>query len=283
VLSAIGRVPLTAPQLLKLSATFEQPFGSERMVRERLQALGAAGWVRWSRYATISGGAAPKYFFLSPRGYRLLHGPEAVPPKRTCLPLPITRHRHTQALAEFLVHLTTAAHAQDIRLVNFYGENTLRLNVDGESLFPDSAFDLELPASALDPELPDSRQFHFLVEIDRSTERIWSPQDLDSWQRKVRLYDRLQDMNAPDRFRVLVVGTRSRQRVEHILGAAKELMRNPKRSLFYGITLAEFLATAYAATGPCFRDHFLQPVSLLAERRQATGTTAGLPRDENDE
>ncbi len=257
MLSAIGRVPLTAGQLLKLSATFEQPFGSERMVRERLQALGSAGWVRWSRYATTSGGAAPKYFFLSPRGYRLLHGAEATPPKRTCLAMPITRHQHTQALAEFLVHLITAVHAQDIELVNFYRENTLRLIVDGESLFPDCAFDLELP---------DGRHFHFLAEIDRSTERIWSPQDLDSWQRKVRLYDRLQDQNATERFRVLVIGTRSRQRVDNILGAAKVLMHNPQRTLFYGITLAEFLVARYAATVPCFRDHFLQPVSLLSQR-----------------
>jgi hypothetical protein len=255
VLTALERVPRTAEQLVKLSVTFNHAFGSTRTVRERLQALGDAGWVRSSRYATTNGGAAPKYYFLSPRGYQLLHGEAASPPKRACLPLPITRHRHTHALAEFVTHLAFAAHKSGIAIENFFRENTLRLVVDAESLFPDSAFELVFATG---------RRLNFLVEIDCATERVWSPQDTDSWQRKIRLYDRLQDQNAPARFRVLVIATRGVQRLTHILTAAKTLARNPHRALFYGITLGQFLATPDAVTAPCFRDHALRPVSLQA-------------------
>jgi hypothetical protein len=56
VLAALDRCPLTAPQLLKLSGTFDHPFSSERSVRERLFALCRAGLAHAAYYATDTGG-----------------------------------------------------------------------------------------------------------------------------------------------------------------------------------------------------------------------------------
>jgi hypothetical protein len=71
---------------------------------------------------------------------------------------------------------------------------------------------------------------------------------------KIRLYDACQDSSA-QRFRVLIVTTRSAARLLHILDAAAELVRNPQRSLFYGICLDDYLRQSDALSSRCFRDH----------------------------
>src|ERR1700677_809267 len=97
VLQALDRTPLTAGQMLTLSRTFAHPFGSERMVRERLQALGSAGWVRSGRYATTSQGAGQNYYHLGRTGYRILYGETAQPPtKRYFAPISLARQHHTR-------------------------------------------------------------------------------------------------------------------------------------------------------------------------------------------
>src|SRR5205823_14537684 len=135
-----------------------------------------------------------------------------------------------------------------------------RLQIGEESLFPDCAFQL-LPV----PGSP----FSFFVEIDNATERVRSDKDLDSWQRKIRLYEALQDRSA-DRFRVLVITTRSTERLRHILTAAGELAGNPHRSLFYGIHLPRYLQQADALTSPCFLDHRRRSVVLVHQHRSGT-------------
>jgi len=255
ILTALDRTPLTALQLLELSRTFDHAFGSERMVRERLQALCAAGWARSAHYATAVQGAAPKYYFLTTVGYSLVHGPNAASaPKRSFVPLPVTRHRHSRALADFVVQMYVAAHAANILVENYYPENLLRLTVDGESLCPDGAFELRTT---------DGKQYNFVVELDCSTERVASTRDADSWQRKIRLYDRLQDLNHPNRFRVLVLCTGGRERLRHILATAATLFRNPQRALLYGVPLPEFLSQADSLRTKCFRDHLQRAVALV--------------------
>ena len=68
----------------------------------------------------------------------------------------------------------------------------------------------------------------FFVELDNSTERIRSQKELESWERKIRFYDEYQYASGR-RYRVLVVTTRSTERLSHILAAAAELVRNPRR------------------------------------------------------
>jgi hypothetical protein len=254
ILTALDRVPLTAQQMLALSETFSRPFGSERTVRERLHALGDAGWVRSSLYALPSSGGSPKYYVLTRTGYGILHGPSALPPtKRHFSPLTISRQHHTRALADFLVHTLRASHRSGVRFTEFYRENTLRLTVGEESLYPDSSFQL----------IADDRPLNFLVEIDNHTETIRSPKDTDSWERKLRLYDRLQD-SIKNRFRVLAITTRSSDRLRHILATAAGVLRNPQRSLIYGIDLPTFIGEEEPLHRNVFRDHFNRATSLIA-------------------
>lgn len=256
ILLALDRCPLTVLQIQKISQTFHgMPFLSPRSVQDRLQKLREAGWVNKWTYATAGRIGAPDYFRATALGYRLLYGHRAIPPaRRHFSEIGIARHYHTHALAEFVVHTAVAAHRAALRMLNFSPENGLRLAVGEEALFPDCAFNLCGP---------DDRRFHYRVELDSGTERVQSDKDTDSWQRKIRLYEELQDRCSPSRFRVIVVATRSRDRLHHILSLAGSLARNPHRSLFYGITLDRYLDEADALRQPCFLDHRLSPASLV--------------------
>jgi hypothetical protein len=255
VLTALDRTPLSAGQLQRLSQAFTHPFGSERMARERLAALCSAGWVQSGRYATVGAGAGQNYYQLTSVGYRVLYGERAeAPTKRYFAPISLPRQHHTRCLAEFIVHTIVAAHAAGVTFTDFYRENTLRLQVGNDCLYPDCAFQLGLP---------DGRTFNYLVEIDNHTEQIRSTKDADSWQKKSRLYDDLQ-ASSPNRFRVLVVTTRSGPRLKTILALAATYASNPQRSLLLGVPLSEYLAESAALTAPIFRDHSLRAVGLIA-------------------
>jgi len=255
VLTALDRTVLSAGQLLKLSATFVRPFHSERMARERLAALVNAGWLQSGRYATIGAGAGQNYYQLSRVGYRILYGERAeAPTKRFFAPISLPRQHHTRCLADFIVHTIVAAHVAGAAFTDFYRENTLKLTVGEECLYPDCAFQLILP---------DGRAFNYLIEIDNHTEQIRSMKDADSWERKARLYDDLQS-SAPNRFRVLVVTTRSGSRLKTILTLAAARSSNPQRSVLIGTPLAMYLTELTPLSAPIFLDHHLRSISLLA-------------------
>jgi len=265
ILAMLDIVPLTALQLRKVSQTWEEPFEARRTIRERLQRLDEAGLVRTWRYATTVPCQPTNYYTLSPEGYRLLHGPDARPPsKRHFAEVAISRHHHTQALADFLVHTWVAAPLAQVRIDCVHREGTLRLATGKESLLPDAAFEL------VDS---DSRRLRFFVEIDCQSERILSRTPGDSIERKIRLYNRLQDA-LQDRFRVLfVVASGSRTRSEHILDAAAKLATNSARTLVCAVTLPTFLSRSHALTAPLFLDHqrnlqSLVPTPMAAPRPQ---------------
>jgi len=269
IFAALERTPLTAVQLLKLSAVFAQPFTFEKKVRARMLVLAAAGRVRRWRYA-VAGCGAPNYYTLSRLGYRLVNDAlTPAPAKRSFAEVGIAHQQHTYALAEFVVHLLVASHRAGVRVTGFCRENTVRLTVGQESVYPDCAFQLVTP---------DGQEFGYLVELDNRTERVRSKKEADSWERKIRIYEAYQD-RCGKRFRVLVVTTRSSQRLTHILDATGELARNPDRSLFYGISLPEFLDCPSAATAPCFVDNRGRRAALIPKvRRSHPPRLASRPR-----
>ena len=256
VLQAFDRSPLTVEQILKLSETFNDgPFTSVRSVQDRLHKLCASRWVRRWRYATATQGSSPHYYKLTLLGLRILYGDDAQPTtKRQFHEVGISHQHHTRSLADFIVHALVGAHRSGVLVRNFYRENTLRLNLGDETLYPDAAFELATP---------DERQYNFLVELDNGTERVRSDKDVESWERKIRLYDELQTSNYPKRFRVLILTTRSGERLRHILSAAGALVRNRQRSLFYGAFIADYLACEDPIASPSFLNHFGKPVSLI--------------------
>lgn len=257
ILAALARIPLTALQLMKLSTTFAAPFTGERLVRERMQKLAAAGAVRRWRYAT-AGPGAPAYFTLSPSGWTLLHGVKAdAASKRAFAEMGVARQFHAFALAEFLVHFFVAAQAAGHEVLDFEQEHACRLQVGSEALFPDAGFRLRLGSGAI---------FRYFVELDNSTERVRSLAVPDTWQRKLRLYGRFAATSG-ERFRLLIVTTQSKARLEHLLTLAGEMAANPARSLAYGTFLPEFLAEPDGLESPCFLDHALTPIALVPPLR----------------
>jgi hypothetical protein len=262
VLAALDRTPLTVEQLLKLSRTFERPFTDARRVRERLQQLAQSGRVRRWRYAT-AGFSAPIYYTLSRLGYQLLHGPDEVPPARRSFgPVGNARQHHSRSLADFIVHTAVCAGSAGWSLVGFCRENSVRLRVGDDHLYPDCAFQLVAPGGAA---------LSLFVELDNCSERVHSPKDAESWERKLRLYDRFQDL-CRQRFRVLVIPTRGETRLRHILDAAGRVTRNPQRSLVYGVTLPAYLACEDAVAAPIFLDHRGRPTAIVTQR--AAGDTS---------
>lgn len=267
VLTALDHSPLTAQQLLTVSRTFARPFTDERRVRERLQTLAGCGRVRRWPYAT-AGRGAPHYYTLSRLGFSLLHGDSALPPTRRAFsPVGLARQHHTFSLADFLVHTLVGAHQAGVAVTDVSRENTLRLEVGEESLFPDCAFRLLPPGGGV---------FSFYVELDNSSERVRSDKDEDSWERKIRLYNTLADQS-PQRFRVLVVTTRSARRLNHILTASLALAPNKHRRLFYGVHLPDYLRCVDALTAECFLDPRGGRVALVPgpARRAALGPVIG--------
>lgn len=258
IFASLNRCPLTAKQLLKLSETFALPFTDERRTRERMYLLATSGRVRRWPYAT-AGRGAPNYYKLSRLGYRLLCGDEAPPPsKRAFNRVAVSLQHHTLALAEFIVHTAVLAHRAGIRFDGFCRENSVRLDAGDDSVFPDCAFQL-LPS--------DGREFSFFVELDNSTERIHTEKDVESWQRKLQVYHRFQ-RRCGRRFRVLIVTTRSQQRLDHLLEAAAEVLQNSSRSLFYGIHLDDFLVLTDGLQSACFRDHHGRDQALVPAARK---------------
>lgn len=267
ILTALDRVPLTVRQLLRLSETFARCFGSERHVRQRLQSLAHTGLVRRFQFAAVNQGTS-NYYTLSPTGFRVLYGlDEPLPHANAFRAVGIARLAHTQALADFLVHTTLAAHHSGITLHRYNRENTVQLTVGTESFFPDGSFQLVTLRGHM---------FSFFVELDNATERVRSEKAVDSWERKLRLYEKYQDQ-CPKRFRLLVVTTGTAERLQHILSLAARLARNPTRSLTYGITLPVYLGQHAALTMPCFTDHRLQPVALISGPREQPVFTASPP------
>jgi len=272
VLLALDHCPLTVQQLLKLSVTFAcNHFQSPRSVQDRLHKLREAGWVcKWT-YATASRTGAPDYYKLTPLGYRLLHGQRAVPPtRRAFAEVGIAHQHHTLSLSDFIVHTAVSAHRRRIRMINFHREHTLQFLVAEQLLFPDCGFELLTS---------DRRQYNFLVELDNGTERVRSDKETESWQRKLRLYEALQDQAHPRRFRLLVVTTRSRHRLDHILALARHLTSNPQRSLVYGVDLTDYVSQPDAVCSPCFHDHHGIRVSLVPAPPQGSPPT--IPRNHN--
>lgn len=255
ILASIDQCPLTVLQLLKLSETFPgKVFTSLRSLQDRLQKLRSAGWVRRWPYAMATHGSAPDYYKVTLQSHRLLHDDHPPPTKRHFTEIGVARHHHTHSLADFLVHTLVAAHRCGIRLAHFYRENTLRLAVGEDSLFPDGAFELLTR---------DGRQYNFLIELDNGSERVRSDKDTESWQRKIRLYHLLRAQSQPHRFRVLVVTTRSGGRLDAILSLAAKHAPHARPSLFYGVHLPAYLAEPDAIHSPCFLDHNRANIPLI--------------------
>jgi len=246
ILAALDLCPMESRDLLEMSRTFSQPFGSLDRVRRTLKRLEAARQVRSWRYATTGegGGAAPLYYKLTLEGYRTLHQSEiAIPPtKRYLSAISVGRHQHQRSLTAYVVKTHVAAHRRGIRIADSFAENTFRIDTPFGPLFPDRRFTIVLP---------NGRQFLNCIELDNSTETVVSKSEIDSIEMKMRKY--LHDLNerAYD-YRVQFVVTRSRDRANHILELAARLRPQTDFAPFYVVYLDDYLSTTDSFLAPIF-------------------------------
>jgi hypothetical protein len=147
-----------------------------------------------------------------------------------------------------------AAHAIGAELTGFCRENTFLLTDGRDTIYPDCGFQLGHP---------DGERFSYFVELDNSTERLTGDKNIESWERKIRIYETVRSTSLT-RFRVLIFTTRSAERAGHILWLARKLAANPQRTLFCGASLAEFLAAEDPLRRPLFRDHLGRPTAIFS-------------------
>ena len=265
VFEAIDRHPFTTDQLYRLSATFTEPFTQGRLLRRRLQQLREARLLQSWPLATVGRGGAPHYWKLARAGYQWLQGDEAaLPSRRFFEEIAPGHHHHTRCLGDFLVQTFVAAHRRGIVVRHFARENSVTLEAGGFIVVPDCAFQLHTP---------DGRSFHFCVELDNGTERVRSRLDVESIERKLRGYDAHQSQFAaldPQRYLVLFVTTRSRDRLTHILDLAGRVMRNPQRTVFVGVALNEYLNSDDPCGAALLTDHRGLQRSLVSIARANT-------------
>ena len=236
LLTAIDRCPMTVRQLHLLSETFGVPFTDDANLRRRLRTFERANLVRKFAYAIASNGRAPYYFKLTRDGYRVLYGNGVPFPKRRYFEaVSPGHHRHTNSLAEVIIHLCLTAAKNQCEILHFARENSVKLVAEPFTLYPDCAFVVQRP---------DGKSFPFVVEFDNGSERVRTKQDVESIERKIRGYDAFQakyDKFDSDRYLALFITTRSKKRLDYIMELAAEVLLQPNRRVFVGCELNAFL------------------------------------------
>jgi hypothetical protein len=257
ILAALDLCPMESKDLLALSETFSRPFETLDRVRRTMSRLQAARQVHSWRFAMTGegGGAAPLYYKLTLDGYRTLHQNEdALPPtKRYLQEIGPGRHRHQQFLTKFIVNTHVAAHRSGLQVIDTSAENTFRIETPLGFLFPDQRFTLAMPTGS---------RFANCVELDNSTESIWSQKESHSIEMKMRKY--LSDLAACNyAYRVQFVVTGARQRKDHILDAAARLQPPIDFAPFYVVHLDEYLSADHPFLEPIFASPKNARIALL--------------------
>ncbi len=254
IMIALTRCPLTAEELLKLSQTWSQPFTSLRRVQERMKNLTTAGQLHSWRYATTGQGGARLYYKLTLEGFRtVMQDDEMEPPtKRFFQELKPGRHRHQQALSQFIMQTYIAAHYRGIEIIDFHPENTYRIECGERPLFPDARFTLALP---------NGNKFTYCVELDNSTERIFSYKENDSITSKMQRY--LVDMVGSPDYRVLFVVTGAKERKKNIIEVARQLTGRKDFVPFYVVSLDDYLSEQDSLFASIFQSPQDERIPLL--------------------
>lgn len=255
LLRFLSWTPATTALLQRVSSTFDGgSFADERRVRERLQALNQAGFVRfWA--SAHDGGGLQNYYKLTPLGFEMIHGAEAEKPSRAFFAeVSPSLVVHTFRLAEVIVEMDRACHAQRVTIDRFIRENELTFTAGDRHVQPDCFFGLSI----------SGRRFNLAIEIDNSTASIDS-HAVNSIRRKLTTYHAYQSIVLSrwlaagkrwerPRFRVVFL-TQSVERAYHILSFAAEIAARTNRRLVYAATHASFVTAADPLHEPIFLDH----------------------------
>ena len=256
LLKLLSWTPATTTLLLKASVTFDgRGFDSERRLRERMQALATAGFVRsWS--TAHAGGGLENYYKLSQAGFELLFGPDATPPPRAFFAaISPSLFEHTHTLAEVIVEIVRACHSGRITIERFFRENELTFTAGNDQVQPDCFIRFACAG----------KTFNVAFEIDQSQESLDS-YAVNSVRQKLQTYDTYQatllsqwlaagkTWSERPRFRVAFL-TRSIERAYHSLSLAAQITSNVRRRFVYAATQEHFLGDPNSIRSPIFLDH----------------------------
>jgi hypothetical protein len=248
---ALALTPLDTRQLLKLSQAFDQPFTSDRKLRERMQEHAAAGWIHTYTYATPTAGQL-NYYRLSQEGFRLLYGPETPLPKRSAFrEVSPALQRHTRHLADVIVQTNIHAHRLGIQILNQLGENKLTLSLGDRLQKPDYSVRLVTRDDA----------YTFYDEMDESTEPIMSTKQRESLEAKIRFHEDYQNATG-ERYRVRMIFAQVSARMAQFVHLARKYSTR-QRVIFYAVYLEDYLKHGSSFTSPMFLDHFNRLQSLI--------------------
>jgi hypothetical protein len=248
---ALALTPLDTQQLLRLSQTFDQPFTSDRKLRERMQEHTAAGWLHTFTYATPTAGQL-NYYRLSQDGFRLLHGPGGPLPKRSAFrEVSPALQRHTRHLADVIVQTNVHAHRLGIQILSQLGENKLPLTLGDRTQKPDYSFRL----------VTRDDVFTFYDEMDESTEPIMSTKQRESLEAKIRFHEDYQNATG-ERYRVRVFFAKVSARMAQFVNLARKHSTR-QRVIFYVAFLEDYLKHGSSFTSPMFLDHYSRLQSLV--------------------
>ena len=255
LLRLLSWTPATVALILQASETFEGGgFIDERRLRERLQALTDAHYVRpWST-ANVGGGLK-HYFTLTPTGFDVLTGGEAERPSKAFFAeVAPSVFVHTFRLAEAIVATLTACHARRVTIERFIRENDLLFQAGDRQVQPDCFWKLGA----------GGRSFNLAFEIDNSTASVDSTAS-NSVRQKLVTYDAYQSLLLDQwqaagkkwerpRFRVVFL-TPSVERAYHILAQAEEVASRKIRRTVLAATFDCYVTDPDRLFTPLFLDH----------------------------
>ncbi len=184
LLRLLSWTPATTVLLLRASSAFDGgPFGDERRLRERLQSLCEAGAVRAWPMAQ-AGGGLQNYYKLTPLGFDMTCGAEALRPSRAFFAeVSPSLVVHTFRLAELIVETLRACSARRVTIARFIRENELKFRAGDRQVQPDCFFRLGV----------SGRLFNLAFEIDNSMASV-DANATNSIRQKLTTYERYQEL-----------------------------------------------------------------------------------------
>ena len=251
IFKTLSQGPKTIEQLLRHSCRYRQSCESYESLRRRLGLLVDSSLINVFRYYAPDAAMA-NYYKLTRTTFRLLHPDSELPGDSFFNETRFGSQIHTHALHQFLSLLDEDANECGYQIREVVRDGQLVIETGEHKLIPDCSF-----------QLTGHRQrLNYYLEMDCGTEPVNSSKNRESLARKIRAYDRWSQL-AQDPFRVLFVFTSSRERMDHFLDLAYQIMSPPyTRSLFLATMLPGPSTQQNVVCDTVFLNHAKRPYAL---------------------
>lgn len=268
---------MTTEQIRRAAEGFEQPFGSRTRLRSHLTRMRHDGLIQMTELPRVGPGRGERLYYLSRRAKIL--APEVGDLRRghrLTRPPAASRMDHSLGIADVLslVHRDASRSSGRVRVIAAGGDHHLQFHVDPRryglrpaSLSPDGMLLLEVDGAVqllflelmnrgavIKPGCPRSAQRSFQGKVFRYKALARSLEGQPGLAELCEDYD----VPVPRGFRVLVVSTRTKVHLEHLMAATP-----PDTKLAYFARLQDLLESAQSSlTDPLWSLPGGQPCSI---------------------